>query len=121
MLFLKPAILLDWLGIFVPKGTRGWFFWISWALIVLSTLFYTAIFFLTLLSCRPIEGSWKPFQIRSSCINPDARRDTDYFSAPINLALDILLFILPQRVIWKLNMGSKQKILVASVFSIGLM
>ncbi|KAK7936175.1 hypothetical protein PG985_001670 [Apiospora marii] len=116
MLLLKTAILLDWMHIFVPKGTRNVFFWTCWPVLVANAVFYVAATFVIAFSCRPVSKFWTPMG-EGICIN---RRNFDFASACINLVLDVIILIIPQRMIWKLQMPLRRKVGISAIFSIGL-
>ncbi|KAH7304315.1 hypothetical protein B0I35DRAFT_516913 [Stachybotrys elegans] len=120
MLFAKTAIILDWLRIFVPPGTRNLFFWASWTVLIVNAIFYIlGIFFLTM-SCRPMDSQWRPLEVTGDCVDQEVRRQFEFSSAAINLALDLIIFALPQHTIWKLNMVPKMRIACSLAFSVGL-
>ncbi|KAK8113615.1 hypothetical protein PG984_014141 [Apiospora sp. TS-2023a] len=116
MLLTKTAILLDWMHIFVPKGTRNVFFWTCWPVIAANAIFYVAAIFVIGFSCRPISKWWMPM-IEGVCLN---RRNFDFASACINLILDVIILLIPQRMIWKLHMPLRRKLGISAIFSIGL-
>ncbi|KAI0157193.1 hypothetical protein GGR52DRAFT_586993 [Hypoxylon sp. FL1284] len=117
MLFAKTAILKEWLQIFVPNGTRGFFFWTCWTVLVLNAAFYVSSIFVVNFSCRPAKKAWIPWE-PGYCFN---RRYFDFSTACINLLLDLIIFLVPQRIIWRLNMSLKQKAQISLLFSIGLL
>ncbi|KAI5861303.1 hypothetical protein GGS23DRAFT_606225 [Durotheca rogersii] len=118
LLTIKAAILLEWMHIFVPHGVRNQFFWICSAILAANTIFYVVVLFLVNLACWPVEKSWNPLFPGGSCpINTDAVNTS---SAALNLASDIFILILPQRVIWNLKMNSKTKAGVSIIFAIGV-
>lgn len=117
MLFAKTAILIEWMRIFVPRGTRNFFFWVCLPVLILNATFYIVAIFIISFTCRPVEKWWKPM-VPGVCIS---RRSFDFSSGCINLALDIIILLLPQRTIWKLNMSLKRKVGTSLVFSIGVL
>jgi hypothetical protein len=72
-------------------------------------------------ACNPIAATWDPTLIAlhtTKCINEPAA----YLSqAGINIFADLLIFILPMRTIWRLQLPLRQKISVSSVFAVGLL
>ncbi len=117
-MILKAAILLEWIRIFVPPGTRNLFFWTSTILIGLHTTFYIAWVITENLSCIPHRRIWDLTIPHGKCI--DVR--LIYLPvAAINLFADIIILLLPQRTIWTLHMTIKKKIGVALVFAIGIL
>ncbi|OTB01303.1 hypothetical protein M426DRAFT_14611 [Hypoxylon sp. CI-4A] len=114
--FIKGAILLEWLRLFHPLGTRDVFWWTVHIVLFINFAFYSASVILENLSCTPHEKIWNR-SIPGTCFNS---RPLDLTSAAISLLLDLVIFILPQRVIWSLQMTTKRKIGVAAVFMVGL-
>ncbi|KAI0885286.1 uncharacterized protein GGS22DRAFT_141799 [Annulohypoxylon maeteangense] len=113
----RTAILLEWLRVFVPQGTRNLFFWASWLVLFSNAAFYIAALFAVCLICRPLEKAWKPM-IHGSCL--DLRYL--YLASPyINLFFDLAIFSLPQRTIWSLNMSTKRKLGISLIFSVGIL
>lgn len=64
-----------------------------------------------------MEKSWKPWA-EGRCIN---LRNFHVATAVFNIVVDLALVILPQRVIWALQMDKKRKIGISIVFSVGLL
>ncbi|RSM00803.1 hypothetical protein CEP52_008889 [Fusarium oligoseptatum] len=69
------------------------------------------------LQCTPHEAIWD-FRVEGKCFN---LFHLQVSSATIHLICDITIMLLPQRVIWKLNMGWKKKLGVSVIFSLGLL
>ncbi|KAI1128526.1 hypothetical protein F5Y10DRAFT_240288 [Nemania abortiva] len=114
---LKVAILLEWTRTFAPRGARGFFYHACLVLIGLNVSFYSSSFLVENLSCFPHNGIWDK-TIPARCINHKA---LDLSSATINLASHLLILILPQWVIWKLNMTRRKKIGVSLIFAVGIL
>ncbi|KAI1324612.1 hypothetical protein F5Y16DRAFT_380327 [Xylariaceae sp. FL0255] len=114
---IKSAIVVEWMFIFVPAHTRNAFYWISQTLLWLNIVFYIAILVFINLACHPHSKLWDPL-LPGTCINTS-------FSAPLigsfNLATDVILFILPQKVIWSLRMSLKQRLGVSLIFLVGIL
>ncbi|KAI0173110.1 hypothetical protein GGR52DRAFT_571608 [Hypoxylon sp. FL1284] len=117
MLFAKPAVLLEWIRIFVPRPTRNAFFVTCWILIVINCRFYIAGILAVNFGCHPREKSWYTW-LPGTCVD---RKRMDIVSSYINLASDIAILLLPQRVIWSLNMSPKRRIGISVIFSMGVL
>ncbi|CAI6018678.1 unnamed protein product [Clonostachys chloroleuca] len=117
MLFAKSAVLLEWTHIFVPNGVRNKFFWTCHVLIVVNILFYLAFIIVVHFYCNPREKIWNRW-IDGTCLD---RKRVDAPSAVFNLVMDVIILLLPQRVIWKLNMTGQRRLGVSIIFSIGLL
>ncbi|KAI8623621.1 hypothetical protein F5Y19DRAFT_492473 [Xylariaceae sp. FL1651] len=118
MLIMKASILKEWSRIFVPYGTRNAFWWTSHVVIVINVLFYGASVFLENLSCFPYQRIWDKTVPGSQCID---FKVTPLAGASINVILDLITLILPQRTIWSLQLSRKKKIGVSLVFAIGVL
>ena len=112
---VKVAILLQYLRVFVPKS-RNLMFWACHALIWLHFIFYSISFFLVVFACRPVRKNWNPW-IEGSCIDIGL---LNVFVSVFNAASDLLILILPQPLIWKLQITLRTKILLSAVFLIGI-
>lgn len=117
MFFLKSAILLEWQRVFDMNRTNRTFFFVSTALIAINMIFYTSLVFVSIFTCKPIEKVWHPW-VEGKCID---RRKRDLTVSSMNLMLDVFIFILPQRVVWHLNLNPQRKFGLAIVFSVGLL
>ena len=117
MFFTKTAVLLEWIRIFVADRQRNTFFYAACSLIAVNASVYAAGAVATGLACIPREKLWHPW-IQGKCID---RYVLDTFTAFINLAIDLWIFFLPQKIIWKLQMSKKRKIGMSVLFSVGLM
>ena len=117
MASIKSAILLEWLRIFVPPGTHGWFRRISWALLILISMYYIGAILTLVFTCIPHEKIWNS-RVPGHCSDTSLIFIT---SASINLVSDVIMLVLPQRKIWGLNLTLQRKVHVSLAFSIGLM
>lgn len=73
----------------------------------------TAVF----LECRPYDAIWKFTVPNPTCIDKGA---LEISTASMHLIFDVLVLLLPQKVIWSLQMSFKQKIGVSIMFSVGM-
>ncbi|CAH0056995.1 unnamed protein product [Clonostachys solani] len=117
MLLAKTAIMLEWSRIFVPRGTRNAFYWVSRALIVINALVYIIGGSVAVAACIPAEKLWHPW-VKGHC---SSRRAADISTAWFNLFMDVSILLLPQSIIWKLQMTKARKIGIALIFSVGLL
>ena len=114
---LKIAILMEWLGMFVSRGTRTWFFWASWIMIVVQALFGVAIVIALNLACIPTKKKWE-FWVPGTCINA---HDIETASAAFQLFSDCFVLFIPQKIIWDLQMSWKKRLGVSIIFSLGVL
>jgi hypothetical protein len=117
LLFAKSAILLEWVHVFVPTGTRNSFFWMCHGLIVANFIFYASFIIAVQLGCFPREKIWHRW-IPGTCLD---RKRIDGPCAIFNLLFDLIILALPQKVIWNLNMSTRKKVGVSVIFSFGLL
>ncbi|KAK3382593.1 hypothetical protein B0T24DRAFT_645274 [Lasiosphaeria ovina] len=114
---LKVAILLEWTQMFVPRGTRNAFWWTCWALIGVQVLFGIAAVVALNLVCVPYRAIYD-FTVPGKCYN---KHTVDLASASVHLLTDVIMLVLPQRVIWGLQLSLRKKLGVSVVFSLGLL
>ncbi|KAI8633209.1 hypothetical protein F5Y19DRAFT_471475 [Xylariaceae sp. FL1651] len=117
MIFLKSAILLEWVRLFVPGKTRNAFFWTCNAVAIINALYYTANIIVENVSCTP-KAYWWDKSLTGHCLNGTVLA---LISATVNLTFDIIILILPQKVIWNLNMPVSRRLGVSVIFVIGLL
>ncbi|KAI1260501.1 hypothetical protein F5Y18DRAFT_405609 [Xylariaceae sp. FL1019] len=117
ILVSKAAILLEWIHIFVPTGTRNAFYWACQCLLWVNVLFYTSTIITANLVCIPFEAIWDK-TITGKCIDGKV---IEVVSASLNLVSDLIILILPQKVIWTLHMRPQKKVGVSILFAIGLL
>ncbi|OTA60262.1 hypothetical protein K449DRAFT_435351 [Hypoxylon sp. EC38] len=114
VLTIKSAIILEWVFIFVPSHTRNAFYWICYTLLVLNTLFYIAMMIFPNVACHPHDRLWNPL-LPGKCTNTSI---SSTLVSAVNFAVDIILLLLPQRVIWRLQMSTKRKACISAGFKV---
>lgn len=102
---------------FVPRGTRGWFWWSAWVMIVLQALFAVAIIIALNLACIPTKKKWE-FWLEGKCY--DAHM-VEVASASFQLFSDCFVLFIPQKIIWDLQMSWRKRLGVSFIFSLGLL
>ncbi|KAI0851147.1 hypothetical protein F5Y00DRAFT_15953 [Daldinia vernicosa] len=117
VLTIKAAILLDWIRSLIPYGVRNNFFWLCYGVLGANVIFYIVTLFLMNFACVPIEKNWNSLFVGGSC--PVNRKALNITSAVLNLCSDISILLLPQHVIWRLDMSAKRKVGVSVIFAIG--
>ncbi|KAI1387216.1 uncharacterized protein F4822DRAFT_405777 [Hypoxylon trugodes] len=116
---IKAAILLDWIQVFIPYGIRDRFFWLCYGVLGANTVFYIIHLFLMNFACTPVEKNWNPLFDGGSC-----HIDIQVFkiaTATVNLFSDIIMFLLPQQVIWNLKLPTRTKTGVIVICAFGLL
>jgi hypothetical protein len=117
LLFAKTAILIEWVRIFSPYRTHTFFFWASYLMALLNTLLYVSSIISSAITCISHESLWYPW-VPGKCIN---RKALGLFTAFFNVIMDLVILLLPQRIIWTLQMTKARKIGISIVFSVGVL
>ncbi|KAI0398685.1 hypothetical protein F4802DRAFT_186505 [Xylaria palmicola] len=115
---VKVAILQEWVGLFVPRGTRNYIFWTCHLLTWINILFYVAVLISVNLACTPYERNWNNL-IQGDCSRVNTNQ-TNLAAAFVNFISDFIILIIPQRAIWKLHLPIQKRIGVAVVFALGI-
>ncbi|KAI0201476.1 hypothetical protein F4808DRAFT_459967 [Astrocystis sublimbata] len=116
LMLAKVAILLQWNRIFVPKGVRNTFFWTSCSLIAVITTYSIGASLVIIIPCAPFEA-----HIDELATCSRGSEILDLLSASINVIVDFAILILPQQVIWKLQMSRQRRRGLSLVFLIGIL
>ncbi|KAK4225660.1 hypothetical protein QBC38DRAFT_368230 [Podospora fimiseda] len=117
---LKAAILFEWIRIFSP-GSRDFVFWSCHFLIWSNVICYFVFFVCLNVACTPYEYNWNKMLPGGTCkenINTAVLHEA---TAAINLFTDVLISLIPQQAIWKLQMTRQRKLGVAGIFAIGIL
>ncbi|KAK7936646.1 uncharacterized protein PG986_015084 [Apiospora aurea] len=113
---LKVAILLDWMRIFVPAGTRGSFFWACHVVMWINILWTVIMLIAVNLSCIPHQAIWD-LTVHGKCFD---KSRLDIAAAAMALITDLAILVLPHRVIWRLHLSTRKKVGVSTIFCLGL-
>ncbi|KAI1810884.1 hypothetical protein GGS20DRAFT_148762 [Poronia punctata] len=117
MSLIKGAIVLEWARIFVPRGTRNMFWWTCYIVAALNFAASVIMLFLVVFACEPREKFWN-FLVIGTCNNALA---TIYIAPIINLVFDVIILVLPHRVIWGLHLSFQKKLGVSLLFALGIL
>ncbi|OAG07589.1 uncharacterized protein CC84DRAFT_1089996, partial [Paraphaeosphaeria sporulosa] len=111
----KLCFLLFFIRIFPGKRIQGAIRALVWA-----TIIYIVVFMITMVfACKPISAvwtSWTKENTPSYCINQKAFY---YAAAGCNIALDILIVLIPIPELLKLKLSRRKKIFLVAIFSVG--
>lgn len=118
IMLLKVGIIVEWAHVFVPMGQRNAFYWTCHAFIWLNVLFYGTYTILEIFQCTPREYIWNKLLPRGSCIDDSAINVT---VGVINVISDIAILILPQKVIWNLQISTRKRICISLIFAVGIL
>ncbi|OTA88098.1 hypothetical protein M434DRAFT_53738, partial [Hypoxylon sp. CO27-5] len=115
LFFVKLSILMQYIQVFMPAKQPKAIYRTTVSIIGLNFGYYFARIFIEVFACQPIAKAWDPLINEGRCIGMMSR---DVASGIINTTSDFIILILPQLVIWKLNISFKNKIGVSVIFSI---
>ncbi|CAI6342238.1 unnamed protein product [Periconia digitata] len=116
MMLVKTSILIEWSRIFVPGGIRNRFWWTCYITAAITVVFYITSTFLNIFMCNPRQKSWDR-TVPGMCL----RIGTVYLvTSSMSLVSSVMIFILPQPVIWSLQMSTGKKLAIAALFSLGI-
>ncbi|CAG1986809.1 unnamed protein product [Fusarium graminearum] len=108
----KIALLIFYLRL----SPQRWF-----KIAIYSSMFFISgytigLFFAVMFACHPINKNWDITVTGGSCVNQPVL----YFAtAAVNIASDVILFVLPLPMVFKLQLPFKQKIGLMGIFTIG--
>jgi hypothetical protein len=93
-------------------------FWGTHSLNAITVVYYIAITFVVAFQCNPVKKAWDPLIQGGHCIsNEKINISSGYF----NTITDFAILLLPQKVIWSLQMPLQNRAAVSGVFLVGLL
>ncbi|KAI8964848.1 hypothetical protein F5Y11DRAFT_345047 [Daldinia sp. FL1419] len=116
---IKSAILIQWCRIFVPRGNRlaNYFWWGAFFVISIQVAAAFSKIILLNLRCTPHSAIWDISIADRKCFSLYKIQAS---SATIQLVCDITILLLPQRIIWGLQMTWQRRLGVLTIFGMGL-
>lgn len=115
---IKLSILLQYIQVFMPNKQPRFLYWITILLIGCNAVAYFVLDIIQIWSCNPIRKSWDPFVTGGWCLDVEA---LNVSASSVNVASDTVIFLLPQYVIWRLHMPTKQKVAVSLMFLVAIL
>ncbi|KAF2442465.1 hypothetical protein P171DRAFT_392365 [Karstenula rhodostoma CBS 690.94] len=111
----KISILFFYLRVFPAKEFRLQIY----GVMALCGAYTIAFFFATTIQCLPVSFAWTQWDglHKGKCNDIHLQ---GWIAAAINIILDVLVMILPLRHLAGLNMNIKRKLMVMSMFSVGI-
>lgn len=110
---VKLSILHLYYVIFVNPKFR----WGCFVVMGLTAAYCFSNILQNLLLCRPIQYNWDK--------TIDGHCSPSYYpyvsSASINMGLDVIIFLLPIPMLWRLQMDSRRKIYLCLIFGVGIL
>jgi hypothetical protein len=111
----KISILFFYLRVFPAKSFRT----LTYSVMGLSAAYTVAFFIVTTWQCLPVSLAWTQWDGLHEGKCNDIHLQ-GWIAAAINIALDAVVMILPLRHLAVLNMSLKKKVMVMSMFSVGI-
>jgi hypothetical protein len=75
----------------------------------------------TWIQCNPVEKVWDPVRVNGICWDTRVGVYYGVFAAAYSGLMDLMLAMLPWAVVWKLQMGRKEKIGVGIAMGMGVL
>ncbi|PVH96935.1 hypothetical protein DM02DRAFT_686612 [Periconia macrospinosa] len=116
IMLLKTGILLEWVRIFVPHGHRNAFWWTCYATLGINILFYVTRTFVEIFGCTPRPKIWDAI-VPGRCLDI---AKVNIVTSCINFVSDLIILLLPQKVIWSLNTSTSRKLAIGTLFALGV-
>ena len=116
--FIKLSILLQYKRIFTPTQKKNLMYWGVYTVVWLNFAFYLAITIAEIFLCNPREKYWNVLITTGHCYDRNA---ANIAAGSVNSFSDFVILLLPQKVIWKLQMPLKRKLAVSGIFLTGLL
>ncbi|GES60486.1 hypothetical protein ASPCAL01796 [Aspergillus terreus] len=115
MALVKLSLLISYLRFFTQPIFRR----LTWAMIALIVSWGLAYMLALFLACRPLKDYWETFQFNPpNCI--DQRSSTFSFSIT-NLVTDLMVLVLPMRVLWMLQLPIRERLILIALMNMGLL
>lgn len=110
---IKLAILILYLRTFTTRLLRR-AVWIVGAVVIADAM---GIFVSVCTFCTPIAHFWDPRGVQGHCVNEVIA--TTLYSLTL-VVTDLIIYVMPMPIIWKLRMTTSRKIETILVFMVGL-
>jgi len=120
---IKLSILVQYLRLFDMQNRTART--LIWTMIVLVSCWSLSFFLFALFSCNPVKKNWE-FTLPGKCVGwgskaPDVLFATFAAHGASNMALDILVFILPMPFLKGLRMNGRTRLGLITLFTVGAM
>ncbi|KAK8113161.1 hypothetical protein PG984_013687 [Apiospora sp. TS-2023a] len=115
MIFFKAAILVEWTHRFVPSG-RNLFSWACYVVLFINGLLFVADITAKWMACSPRHKIWRPWEA-GRCFDWKKMEET---VSVLDLFFNLVILLLPQRIVWKQHSTQSHKLCVSLVFFTGL-
>ncbi len=107
------SLVMTYLRIF-PQQT---FSTIAYIVIAINICYSIAFVIVTVVQCSPISYAWTRWdgEHEGTCMHINAQV---FCAAGFNILLDIIIVVLPMPVLWGMNMGTRKKIMIMTMFAV---
>lgn len=107
----KVSIILFYFHL-LPHQSYRVFLWVMMVIVILTglTCAIAGIF-----QCEPVARAWNA-DIDGTCFNQPA---LFFANGGLNIAEDLVLYILPTKLLWRMNLPLKQRIALVGIFVVG--
>lgn len=112
--FIKITILILYQRTFTTRSFQN-AVWIVGAIVIANSI---GVFVSVCCYCTPIAHFWDPLRVPGHCINEVVA--TTMFSLTLMIT-DLIIYVMPMPIIWKLKMTTRRRIEITLVFVIGLL
>ncbi|KAM0276730.1 hypothetical protein ACHAQH_006440 [Verticillium albo-atrum] len=102
-------------------AAEGWMRWLIWFLIVSMNLVLGGAVLITWVQCTPVEKTWRTVAVEGTCWPQHVHRNYNIFAAVYSGAMDVVLAMLPWKMIWGLELTRKEKLGVLIAMSMGVL
>ena len=110
--FIRSSVLSLYIRIFRTPSFRT----ICYLVHVFNLAYFAAVVLACFLICQPFAYLWDQ-SIDGSCGD---QKSLDLFIGVFNLLMDVTTVALPMPVLWGLQVGTKNKLIITGMFSVGL-
>ena len=87
----------------------------TWAVMFVTAGYLFCNFWTQIFGCRPIAKYWKP-DLPGHCIRT---LEADYGYGSLNFITDLIIFILPLPMVWRLQLSRRDKMGISVIFMMG--
>lgn len=119
IVFVKLAILMQYLRLLAPTKTVDPFMYVTArGMIVVILVYYTISTCITAFACLPRERIWNPLVKEYKCLDNTIGI---LFTCLFNILSDLIILALPTRAVWRLRIPLRKKISIVVLFATGLL
>ena len=91
---------------------------VCYAIAAVQIVFAISFFIGILTQCQPLAYTWDRSIPGGSCVSDSVGF---YLTSVQNLVMDVVVLLLPVRMVWRLQMDTRRKIAVTVIFGLGFL